>query len=64
MIAKPLTTEEWVHRLNALAAEMDAACDGVHPSAWDKLTRDLQRQFRELAHHPTQDDEQLVLAGF
>lgn len=64
MTPKPLTTEEWVQRLNVLAAAINEACYGVHPSVWAELTRDLRRQFRELAHHPTQDDDQLVLEGF
>jgi hypothetical protein len=59
---RPITTDEWVHRLNALARQMDTLCEGVHPSAWHELTEELRAEFRQLVQMPTQDPpEQLSL---
>ena len=59
---RPITTDEWVHRLNALARQMDTLCEGVHPSAWHELTEELHAEFRRVAQMPTQDPpEQLSL---
>jgi len=62
--AKPITTDEWVHRLNELARQMDEMCEGVHPSAWHELTAELQAEFKRVAQMPTEDPaEQLSLFG-
>lgn len=58
--ARPITTDEWVHRLNALARQMDEMCEGVHPSAWHELTEELRDEFHRVAQMPT---EQLSLFG-
>jgi hypothetical protein len=61
---KLITTDKWVHRLNALARQMDERCVGVHPSAWHELTAKLQANFKRMAQMPTQDPpEQLSLFG-
>ena len=61
---QPITTDEWVHRLNVLARQMDELCQGVHPSAWHELTAEMQDEFRLVAQMPTQDPpEQLSLFG-
>ena len=44
-----LSQDEWVHRLNALARQMDEICEGVHPSVWRELTAELQDKFRRIA---------------
>ena len=60
--AKPITADEWVHRLNALARQMDERCVGVHPSAWHDLTEELRAEFQRVVQMPTQDPpEQLSL---
>lgn len=59
---RPLTSDEWVRRLNALARQMDELCEGIHPSTWHELTGELRTEFRRLAQMPTQDPpEQLGL---
>ena len=59
---RPITTDEWVHRLNALARQMDTLCEGVHPSAWPELTRELRAEFQRVVQMPIQDPpEQLSL---
>ncbi len=59
---KLITTDEWEHRLNALARQMDEPCEGVHPSTWHELTAELQDEFKRLAQMPTYDlPEQLSL---
>jgi hypothetical protein len=52
---KPITTDEWAHRLNALARQMDELCQGVHPSAWRELTAELQAELHRVAQMPTED---------
>ena len=52
---RPITTDEWVHRLNALARQMDALRERVHPSAWPELTEELRTEFRRVAQMPTPD---------
>ena len=54
-ITRPITTDEWVHRLNALAHQTDTLCEGVHPSAWHELTEELRAEFQRVAQMPTQD---------
>ena len=59
---RPITTDEWVHRLNALARQMDKLCEDVHPSAWHELTQELRAEFQRVVQIPTQDlPEQLRL---
>ncbi len=61
---QPIMTDEWVHRLNALARQMDEICKDVHPSAWSELTADLRAEYKCLAQMPTQNPpEQLSLFG-
>ncbi len=61
---KPIMTDEWMHRLNALARQMDEMCEGVHPSTWHELTAELQDEFKRLTQMPTADPlEQLTLFG-
>lgn len=57
-MAKPLTTDEWVRRLNKLAAEIDEWCMALHPSAWDNPEQPvvgLCEKYKELAKRPTYD---------
>ena len=35
-MGKPLTTDEWVRRLNDLSREMDALAATLHPSMWSQ----------------------------
>ncbi len=51
----PITTDEWVHRLNTLARQMDEMCEGVHPSAWHELTEELRAEFYRVVQMPTYD---------
>ncbi len=62
MAKTPLTTEEWVRRVNALAREIDAVAASVHPSVWPEQLADLHEKYRRLAAEPTCDPpEQLSL---
>ena len=61
-ITRPITTDEWVHRLNALAHQMDTMCEGVHPSTWHELTQEQRAEFQRGVQMPTLDPpEQLSL---
>lgn len=53
-----MTTEEWVRRVNALARKMDAACEGVHPTAWPELVKKDLTAWRRLAAVELVDDPQ------
>lgn len=53
--AQPITTEERVRRLNAIARQMDELCKGVHPSALHELTAEMQGEFHRVAQMPTDD---------
>ncbi len=46
--------DQWVRRLNALGAEMDAVAASLHPSAWEEALAPLRAQYRKLAaqHYP------------
>ena len=33
-VQPPETVEAWVHQVNTLAAELDARCATLHPTAW------------------------------
>lgn len=53
-----INEEQWVHRLNELAEQMDGLLNGVHPSAWPEICesrdmRALQARFRRVAAQPT-----------
>lgn len=39
----------WARTLNRLGEEMDAAVDGVHPSAWEELVGDKRKRWLALA---------------
>ena len=52
-----MTTEEWVHRLNKMAREMDDACEGVHPTAWADITGKTLSAWKKLAKEPVTDDK-------
>lgn len=54
-----MTTDEWVRKLNRLAAEMDRDCEGVHPSAWAELTKDKREKWHRLAERKTDDSRRL-----
>ncbi len=41
--------DQWVRRLNALGAEMDAVAASLHPSAWEEALAPLRVQYRKLA---------------
>lgn len=53
---KRLSTEEWVHRLNTLAAKIEETAASLHPSAWHEQLADLHQAYRELASQPTIDE--------
>jgi len=50
-----MTTEQWVHRINAIARRLDAACEGVHPSAWAGITERDRAEYKRLAATPTKE---------
>lgn len=52
---KMLTADEWVRRLNQLAAEMAEYEHMLHPSAWSEQMADLRAEYVELAKQPTYD---------
>lgn len=54
---KRLTVEEWVHRLNVLASDIEEDMAVVHPSAWKEVVGDRNEQYRRLAHADTCDCE-------
>ena len=37
-----------IRRMNALAVAMDEYCHMTHPSAWDDLTKDMVKKWKEL----------------
>lgn len=58
---KPLTTEEWVSKLNALGAEIDGWAAMTHPGVWAEQLGSMLDRYRALAAQPTEDREQLSL---
>lgn len=53
-----LTTDEWVRRLNGLAATMDETCYATHPSAWKELLTNETEQFTQTVNEPTCECQQ------
>jgi hypothetical protein len=51
-----MTTDEWVRRLNKLAAEMDETCNMAHPSAWPEMTKEKRERWHRLAAQPVADE--------
>ena len=49
MKTKADATLKWVRRLNAIAAKLDEACRGVHPSAWPELIAKHKAEWKALA---------------
>lgn len=54
-MSKVLTVDEWVRRLNKLAAEMHSVENGTHPSAWSEMNADLMAEWLEVAKRPIHD---------
>jgi hypothetical protein len=54
---RPLTVDDWVRRVNALARRIDDYATGVHPGALegDPYYQRLVQQYRGLAAAPTGD---------
>ena len=63
-MAKTLTTDEWVRRLNKLAAEIDEWCATTHPSGWPHVVGTQMDEWRELAKRPTYDPPTQMAFGF
>ena len=51
----PMTTDNWVRRVNALARHADEIARTMHPSAWPELMQPYHEQFRTLAGARTFD---------
>lgn len=47
---KPMTEEEWVRRVNAMAREIDEYAFSIHPSAWanDEHLKALKKTYLKL----------------
>jgi hypothetical protein len=58
---RPLSVDDWVRRVNALARRIDDYAEGVHPGALvgDPYYQRLLQQYRALAAAPTRDDDPL-----
>lgn len=54
-----LTTAEWVHRLNVLGQQMDAAVATMHPSAWhaELAGRGFFERWEKILHAEISDAE-------
>ena len=51
----PITTEEWVRRINKLAIDMDETENSTHPSVWPELLGKEIAEFKRLCALPTVD---------
>jgi len=56
-----VTTDEWVHKLNELAGEIEDWMAAVHPSTWehDGTIRELTEKYRKLAKRGPDDEQQV-----
>jgi len=52
-----MTIDEWVHRLNALGADLDDMAAAMHPSAWHDALAQESEKWRKLAAITEADDD-------
>jgi len=51
-----MTIDEWVRKVNSLAAEIDDIAASLHPLVWNEQLADLHERYQKLCGKETDDD--------